>query len=94
MVGQNLMKRLIEITALGGAFVLFFAFGIRSLFFILESKPITQSTGLVRVLAEGLVAALVLVLLFLGYLGWAWLEAGDWVWLELFENPFKSRKQR
>jgi len=88
------MKRLIGITALGGALLLFFAFGIRSFFLILEGKPITQSTGFVRALAEGLLSAMVLMLLFFGYLAWGWLEAGDWVWLDLFENPFRSRKRR
>jgi len=40
------MKRFIGITALGGALLLFFAFGIRSFFFI-------QSTRFVRALAGG-----------------------------------------
>jgi len=88
------VKRSFGITALIGAFLLFFAFGVRSFFFILEGKPITQSIGLVRVLAEGLLAAVALVLLFLGYLAWAWLKAADWIWLELFGNPFKRRKRR
>jgi hypothetical protein len=55
---------------------------------------ITQSRGLVRVLAGGLFSAMLLVLLRLGYLAWAWLEAADWVWLDLFKNQFKSRKRR
>ena len=88
------MKRLIGITVLGCASVLLFAFGIRSFFFILEGKPITRSTGLVRVLAQDLLSALVLILLCLGYLGWSWLESGDFDWHDLFENPFKSNKRR
>jgi hypothetical protein len=56
--------------------------------FILQGKPITQSTGIVRVLAEGLLSAMVIMLLFLGYLAWVWLEAGDWVWLDLLDNQW------
>ena len=88
------MKRLIGIIVLGCASVILFAFGIRSFFFILEGKPITQSTGLVRVLAQDLLTVLTLILLCLGYLAWGWLESGDFDWYDLFENPFKSRKRR
>jgi hypothetical protein len=87
MIGPNLMKRFIGITALGGALLLFFAFGIRSFFFI-------QSTRFVRALAGGLLSAMALVLLFFGYLAWGWLEAGDWIWLDLLADLFKSRKRR
>jgi len=88
------VKRLIGIIALGSVFLLCFAFGVRFFFLIFEGKPITQSTGLLRVLAEGLLAAMVLVLLFLGYVGWAWLEAADWIWFDLFKSLFKSRERR
>jgi hypothetical protein len=91
---QDLVKRLIGIAALGGALLLFYAFGVRSFFFILEGQPITQSTGLVRVLARGLLSAMVIMLLCFAYLTWRWLEAVDWVCLDLFENRFKSRKPR